>query len=440
MPVAARALGGLREYGLAFSLFLTTSLLGIVVAGEASDRRGPAEPMLAGLTLFGAGLLLSGTASSFLPFLVGRAVSGLGAGVQMVATYVLVAAAYPVGVQPRVFGLISAGWVLPSLLGPPIAGVLATEISWRAPFLAVLPLLPAPFWVLWARLRRLRPEAQVGEGEARDAGEGVGVGGSAPAAGSVRRRVFDGLLLATGAGVVQWGLQVLSREGQEPVWPLAGVVLGAAAIAVALHRLWPAGVVRVRRGLPALVAYRTTITAAFFGAEAFVPLMLVEHRAVSPALAGLALTFGALGWFAGSWSQGRWGDRLDRFRLVVVGAALIGVGVLATSSVVGPGVPWLVAGPTWAVAGFGMGWGMSCSSVLLLRLSAAGEQGRNASAMQIGDSLGSTLGIGGAGALFAARYQGAADGATFAVIWVALGVLGVVAAVVATRIRPAVSA
>jgi len=105
--------------------------------------------------------------------------------------------------------------------------------------------------------------------------------------------------------------------------------------------------------------------------------------------------------------------------------------------VVGEGVPLLAAGPTWAIAGFGMGWAMSCSSVLLLRLSAAGEQGRNASAMQIGDSLGSTLGIGGAGALFAARYQGGADAATFVLIWVTLGLLGLLAAVVAARIRPA---
>ena len=44
MPVAARELDGLRSYGLAFSVFLTASLLGMVVAGEMSDRRGPVRP------------------------------------------------------------------------------------------------------------------------------------------------------------------------------------------------------------------------------------------------------------------------------------------------------------------------------------------------------------------------------------------------------------
>jgi MFS family permease len=74
----------------------------------------------------------------------------------MVCMYVLVAAAYPESLQPKVFGLISASWVLPSLIGPPIAGLLATQIGWRAPFLAVLPLLPAPLWVLASRLRTVR--------------------------------------------------------------------------------------------------------------------------------------------------------------------------------------------------------------------------------------------------------------------------------------------
>ena len=44
MPVAARELDGLRFYGLAFSVFLTASLLGMVVAGDVSRpaRPGPA--------------------------------------------------------------------------------------------------------------------------------------------------------------------------------------------------------------------------------------------------------------------------------------------------------------------------------------------------------------------------------------------------------------
>jgi MFS family permease len=62
MPVVARDLGGLRLYGLAFSLFLTTSLLGMVLAGSWCDRSGPRGPVLLGLALFAGGLVLCGAA------------------------------------------------------------------------------------------------------------------------------------------------------------------------------------------------------------------------------------------------------------------------------------------------------------------------------------------------------------------------------------------
>ncbi|MBL8929642.1 MAG: MFS transporter [Kineosporiaceae bacterium] len=432
MPVAARALGGLREYGLAFSLFVTTALLGIVGAGELVGRRGPAVTMLLGLVTFGVGLTISGTATTFATFLAGRALSGLGGGVHMVCLYVLVGAAFAESLQPRVFGLISASWVLPSLIGPPVAGLLATHVGWQAPFLAVLPLLPAPLWVLWTRLRA------------------VGVASGAPGAassGGGRRRLGAAVLLAGGAGCLQWAQWALTADAAPGVLVAALGAGGAAVMLAGLPRLLPSGVFRAARGLPALVVHRTGINAAFFGSEAFLTLMLVEHRGVSPALAGVALTFGAIGWFAGSWSQGHWpggstgpsgAERPDRYRLVSIGGLLIGAALTGLAFTPLTWVPPVLVAPIWVVAGLGMGWAMSCSSVLLLRLAPAAEQGRSAAAVQIGDNLGSMIGIGGAGALFAAAYRpGEVTGAgVFAAIWLLLALAGLGAGVVARRIRP----
>ena len=49
MPVVADDLGGLGLYGWVFSGFFLGNLLGIVVAGQAADRRGTALPFLVGL-------------------------------------------------------------------------------------------------------------------------------------------------------------------------------------------------------------------------------------------------------------------------------------------------------------------------------------------------------------------------------------------------------
>ena len=77
MPVAARELHGLRGYGLAFSVFLTTSLLGMVVAGEMSDRRGPVRARSwSAAVSFALGLLVAGLAHQHVG--AGRGAGGAG--------------------------------------------------------------------------------------------------------------------------------------------------------------------------------------------------------------------------------------------------------------------------------------------------------------------------------------------------------------------------
>ncbi len=483
MPVAAQALGGLREYGLAFSLFLTTSLLGIVAAGGWNDRRGPRGPLAVGLLLFAGGLLVSGTASTFETLLVGRAVSGAGGGLQVVTLYVVVASVYPQRVQPRVFGAISAAWVLPSVVGPPIAGFLATNVSWRAVFLLVPPLALMPVPVLWPRMagfarqpaggtseppagqRSAEPShprtvpsavgspaahAEVSADGGPDAGTPSADASGDPAAtvrrqpppdalsperGVIRelgaaRRVLHGLALALGAVLLQWGLQ---GAGALPGWLVTGV--GAALAAVSAPALLPRGTFRLRRGLASLVVCRGMFTGTYFGAETFVPLMLVTQRGLSPTFAGLALTAGAVGWSTGSYLQGRAALPLARTGLLSVGGFVVGLAVLGLVPVpLGDVTAWLVP-VVWSLGGLGMGLAMSSTSVLTLRLSAPGEEGRNSSGLQIGDALGSVLGIGTAGAIFAALHTpDGDDGGVFALIWAVLGVVGVLSGVVGLRV------
>jgi hypothetical protein len=84
-----------------------------------------------------------------------------------------------------------------------------------------------------------------------------------------------------------------------------------------------------------------------------------------------------------------------------------------------------------------MGTGMSSMNVLTLRLSPAGEEGRSSSALQLGDALGSLLGIGLAGALFSAANAQATQAGPYVLVWGVLGVAGLAAALVARRVKPA---
>jgi MFS family permease len=408
MPVAARDLGGLQLYAWAFSAFLTTSLFTMVVSGEWSDRAGPAAPLSTGVAAFTVGLLISGVAVSMPVLILGRAVQGLGLGLVIVAIYVVVARVYPEALRPRVFSAMSSAWVLPALIGPAIAGFLADAVSWRLVFLLVPPLVLPALWLVVPGLRRLASSTARDDQPIR------------------RGRKRLALAAAVGAALLQYAGTHVALVS------LVAAVAGVVLLTTSVPRLLPAGAVRLRRGLPTIVVMRGVLAAAFFGAETFIPLMLIEQRALSTTLAGLTLTGGALGWAFGSWYQGRPSTRLPRPRLVQLGTAVVTLGIAGVTLALLPAIPVIVAAAAWAVGGVGMGLGMASLSVLLLEQSPVAEQGANSAALQLCDALGSILAIGAAGAIFAAGSRGGeAPAATFAVIWgvmVAIGVLGTIAA------------
>jgi MFS family permease len=421
MPVAARELDGLRAYGLAFSVFLTSSLLGMVVAGEVSDRRGPVRPFAAAAVVFALGLLLAGFATSMWMLVLARAVQGFGAGLNIVAIYVVIARAFPAALRPRVFSATAGGWVLPSLVGPPVAGLLADHVSWRWVFLGVLPLLLGAALLVGPHLRGL-------DGPVPDEDP------DRPKPTRARSRVPAAVLAAVGAGILQYAGQVLTER---PLPAVLMIVVSFVLLGLGVPRLLPRGTFRLGRGLPTVVALRGGLAGAFFGAETFIPLMLVENRSLATTLAGASLTGAALTWSLGAWIQGRPGLRTPRWVLLALGFALVLAGIALAALATSRSVPVWTAAVGWSVAGLGMGLGLTSLSVLVLELSPPHEQGANASALQVSDALGSIVLIGGAGAIFAGFATGGRSLATpFLLIDAVMGLVALLGALVAHRVVP----
>src|SRR5918994_3097118 len=141
MPVVADDLGGLGLYGWVFSGFFLGSLLGIVLAGRAADRRGTRLPFAVGLALFAVGLVVGGAAQSMPMLVAGRVAQGMGAGVIPAVAYTTVGRGYPAAMRPRVFAVFSSAWVVPGVVGPAAASAIEGWTSWRVVFLALLPLV-----------------------------------------------------------------------------------------------------------------------------------------------------------------------------------------------------------------------------------------------------------------------------------------------------------
>ena len=424
MPVAARELHGVALYAFAFSGYFTTSLFGMVLSGQWSDRRGPLGALTTGIGAFAGGLLLSGTATAMWLFILGRAVQGFGGGLVIVALYVVVGRAYPERLRPAIMAAFAAAWVVPSIVGPLAAGAVTEHLGWRWVFVGIPVLVVFPLALALPQIRRRA---------------GGPVDGTTGQASFDRRRIRLALGISLGAGLLQYAAQDL-----RPLSLLPGAA-GVALLVPAVLGLLPRGTYRAARGQPSVVLLRGVAAGSFVSAESFVPLMLVTQRGLSPTLAGFSLAAGGGTWALGSWVQSRARVEPYRERLMTVGMVLVAAAIAAAPSVLIHSVPVWTLAVAWGFGCFGMGLVISSTSVLLLHLSAPRQAGTNSAALQISDGLSNAVLLAAGGAAFAALGGGTvshtatqASGthpAAFAAVFLPMAGVALVGAWVTTRLR-----
>ena len=436
MPTVAVALDGLTLYTLAFAASLASSVVGMVASGRWSDRAGPTTPLWTGIGLFLAGLLVAGLATDMLVLVAGRVLQGVGTGLYIVALYVLVARVFPADRRPKVFAAFAAAWVVPSIVGPAIAGLVVEHVGWRWVFLAV-PVLAVPALVL------MRPAMRAARGTASDDApspvpdDARPVGGDAAAEQPLDRTARQASL--AWAVVAALGIGALNYAGQLRGIALAVLLVAAlAAVALAVPRLLPPGTTRAARGLPSVVAIRGLVAAAFTGAEVLLPLLLSHERGLAPSLAGAVLTFGAVGWSTGSWLRGRatWG--LQHAGYVRLGGTLVALGIGGAALLAWTAVPPVVGMVAWTLAGLGMGMTHPTLSVLTLELSPVAEQGANSSALQVSDAVAAATALAVTGSLLWALHASLGL-AAYVVCFAVTVLLAAGVALLAPRTRPALA-
>lgn len=375
LPLIADELGNVQLYGWVFSAFLLTNLIGITVAGGEADRLGPAPPFVVGIGCFVAGLIIGGVAPSMEVLIAARALQGFGGGVINAVVYATIARAYPDDLKPQMLAVMSSAWVVPGLIGPALAGVIADTIGWRWIFLG---LAPIPVLAATMTLPALRS---------------LGGGTSEP-----RRwtNVVTAVMLAVGAGLVLAGIGAQSLGLLLVLIGVGGVIGG-----IALQRLLPPGSLVAAYGMPAAVLTAGLLNAAFFGTDAYVPLGLNDVRGQSVTMAGLTLTAATLTWTTGSWLQARLSPSTSRRTVTSVGLLLAVLGCGGIATLMFPAVPVLVAPFIWGVAGLGMGLAFSTLSLVVLEEAPEGAEGVATAGIQLMNVLGSALGTGVGGALVA---------------------------------------
>ncbi|NYD67172.1 MFS transporter [Agromyces atrinae] len=412
MPLVADDLDGASLFAVAFSVPLAAGVIGMVLAGNWSDRKGPLPPLISAAVLFIVGLVIAGTATTMEMLVVGRFVHGLGGAAVTVPLYVIVGRVYPLEIRARVFAGFAAAWVIPSIIGPAIAGAIAEAFTWHWVFLGVIFLvLPAGAMML-PPLLRVRAQVE----------------GDSSVPWSVSRLAWAVLAAAAALALS------LAKELPEPGrWILAAASL--VVIVVAVRPLLPRGTLLAKPGIPGTVLVRAIVAGAFFGSEIYLPYFLIEQYEFSPSLAGAVLTGAGVSWAVASWLQGRLVGRLSNVAAVRIGTAVLAVALGVVLLVAAFGLaPW-VAFIAWTIAGGGMGFMYPRFSVSVLELSPTSAQGFNSAALTIGESLGSASVL----AITPLVAGALAAGAFTADFSVTLAV-ALVAVVLAGRVRPAAAA
>ncbi len=376
MPGISRELDGERLYALAFAAPPATGIVGMVVAGLWSDRRGAGPPLIATVLLFAAGLVVCGFAPTMEVLVLGRLIQGFGAGGSIVALYVMVGVIYPTWLRPRVFASFAAAWVLPALIGPPVAAFVAHHFGWQWVFLGAVFLAVIALGLCLPAVRSMPAH----HGAATD-GKGASAIGLA-------------VLVACGVLAIDLATRVAG----------VGIALGlgsALVVVLAVRRLLPPGTLRAGRGLPSTILTRGALSAAFFTIEAYIPFALQDNWDFSPTQAGLALTVAGVTWASASQWQGRVGDRLAHPAAMLLGASLVAAGaVVIVITTYAGGPAWLlIAG--YGVTSIGMGIAFARTTVAMLGASTDADRGFNSSALSIADSLGAALAITIAGIAYA---------------------------------------
>ncbi len=381
LPRVAEQLNGLALYGWASSAFLLSSLFGAVLGGVLADRRGLAFGAVLALLLFAAGLLVGAAAPTMLVFVLARLLQGLGAGGLAALPWAVISTRYPPQARARMLAAISSAWLLPALIGPLIASVMADTWSWRVVFWGLVPLLAisAPLCILPLRVRVRQPS----EGKAARGG---------------RLILWTALALSVSAGALVEGLRRADALG------LGLGAIGLIGVGLSTRALFPAGMWRFVGGLPSALMVRGLAAFALMGTSSFLPLALNELRGLSLTGAGIVLSLGGVSWTLGSWIQARIEDargeasRPLRIRAgmggLVVGVALTALGVLRF-------LPLWVIYPSWVLACLGMGVGYTSTSLFAMSSARPEDAGQLSGQLANIESLMVALAAGIGGALIA---------------------------------------
>jgi EmrB/QacA subfamily drug resistance transporter len=140
MPRVITDLGGFSQYSLVFTSYFIGEVIAIPITGKLSDMYGRKWFYLAGLTLFVIASFFCGISPTMMQLIIFRGLQGLGAGIIMALSFIVIGDLFPPAERGKYQGLMAGVMGVSSILGPVVGGYLTDYLSWRWCFFIFIPL------------------------------------------------------------------------------------------------------------------------------------------------------------------------------------------------------------------------------------------------------------------------------------------------------------
>lgn len=378
LPTIARELGSFELYPWIVAGYLITATTTVPIWGRLADMRGRRTVLLTGLVLFIVASALCAASPSMAWLIAFRTLQGIGAGCVQPLVFTVVGDIFPLKQRARLQGLFSGMWAVAAIIGPALGALFVSTIGWRWIFTINIPACLLAVALIWG-YREHKPE-QTGS-------RAVGVLGT--------------LFLTAGVTLLLIGLGTGSPTAT-PIWPL--VVVAIIALVAFVRVEWrsadPTVPLRLllHRVIGPAIAIAAVAGTLMFGVTAYVPLWVQSVQGGTPYAAGVAVGAMSIGWPVMSAIAGFVMVRVGYQRLVLAGALALLAGSLMLA--LGPpdlGVVWTGA----ATLVIGAGMGTFTAPLLIVIQSSVGWSRRGAATAlnQFSRTIGGAVGVSLMGAL-----------------------------------------
>lgn len=383
LPVVRRELGSsvaTIEWVVTIYLVVVCGLL--LPFGRLGDLRGHKRLFIAGFVVFTLSSALCGLAWSVTPLIAARGLQAMGAAMLFASAPAILTHNFPASQRGQALGLQGLLIYMGMMIGPPLGGWLTDHFSWRAVFYINIPVGLAGLALSTYFIPHDEP---------RRANEKFDFAGAA--------------LFMAGFVVLLLGL----NQGHKRGWtspPIVVLLSGAVMLLVlfvlleyrAVHPLLDLTLFRELRFstsvASAVLNYISVYTITFL-----MPFYLIQGRALTPSHAGLLLTVQPAIMTVAAPLSGTASDRIGTRRLVMLGMALLGTGLLLLSRLQ-PHSSIAYIALSVGVAGLGTGIFIAPNNSALMGSAPKHRQGIAAGVLATARYVGMVLGVGIAGAIF----------------------------------------